>query len=311
MVLAGDFNVILHADQSHSGRLNKPRTAQELQDLLTEHQLQDVGQVQNITEPTYRRHGDAGVYSRIDYVFTNLHHSSYTLGWGAMDHAYMTTEVDMPTIQQIGPTKIRDWIIGSDRFLRMGREIIVRTLLEHDQDHTYLPEQEIQNMITLGIPEGFERRLQLACSEEGITELHVLNVLVKKLQGLAGKLAREERDRDNLVLLQTDRTIQQLHKDIQAPRINEEERTGINNRITELKMHLKDALTDRATRDTARIEAFQNTNRGRMTKVSFTGLQDKKSHRRIDKLQVGEQEITDQDQIVQLMRDKYMQCTGQ
>ncbi len=311
VILAGDFNVILHADQCNSGRLNKPRTAQELQDLLAEHQLQDVGQVQNNTEPTYRRHGDAGVYSRIDYVFTNLQHRSYTLGWGAMDHAYMTTEVEMPTIQQIGPARIRDWIIGSDRYLRLGREIIARTLLEHDQEHTYLPEQEIQNMITLGIPEGFERRIQLACPEEGITELHVLNVLVKKLQGLAGKLAREERDKDNLVLLQTDRTIQQLHKDIQTPHITDEERTGINNRITELKMHLKDALTNRATRDSARIDAFQNTNRGRMTRVSFTGLQEKKSHRRIDKLQIGEHEITDQDQIVQLMRDKYMQCTGQ
>ncbi len=311
VILAGDFNVTLHAEQCHSGRLNKPRTAQELQDLVLEHNLRDVGQTQGITDPTYRRHGDIGVYSRIDYIFTNLNHSSYTLGWGAMDHAYMSAELEMPTIQQKSLPKVRDWIIGTDRFLRMGRETIVRTLLDHDQYRTQLPDQEIQNMITQGIPEGFERRLQLFNQEEGITELHVLNVLIKKLQGLAGKLAREERDRDNQVLLQTNLSIQQLHKDIQAPHITEADRTGINNRITELKMHLKDALTDRATRDTARINAFQDTNRGRMTKVSFTGLKDKKGHRRIDRLQVDGQDITDQDQIVQIMRDKYMQCTGQ
>jgi hypothetical protein len=34
ILLTGDFNVTLHADQCHSGRINKPRTAQELGDFL-------------------------------------------------------------------------------------------------------------------------------------------------------------------------------------------------------------------------------------------------------------------------------------
>jgi hypothetical protein len=48
-----------------------------------------------------------------------------------------------------------------------------------------------------------------------------------------------------------------------------------------------------------------------MTKCSFLGIQDKKTHRIIDKLIIEGQEITDQDQIVEIMRDRYMQCTGQ
>jgi hypothetical protein len=41
------------------------------------------------------------------------------------------------------------------------------------------------------------------------------------------------------------------------------------------------------------------------------GIQDKKTHTVINKLLVNGQEITDQDQIMAIMTDRYMQCTGQ
>jgi hypothetical protein len=76
-------------------------------------------------------------------------------------------------------------------------------------------------------------------------------------------------------------------------------------------VHLKDKLTQRATQENARIDAFHNKDRGRMTKCSFIGIKDKKGHKNIDKLLVDGQEITDQAQIVDIMRYRYMQCTGQ
>ena len=33
IILTGDFNVTLYSDQSHSGRINKPHTSQELHDI--------------------------------------------------------------------------------------------------------------------------------------------------------------------------------------------------------------------------------------------------------------------------------------
>jgi hypothetical protein len=54
VMIAGDFNVTLYAEQSHSGRMNKPRTFQELQDLLAEHGMQDVGRTHRMEDPTYR-----------------------------------------------------------------------------------------------------------------------------------------------------------------------------------------------------------------------------------------------------------------
>jgi hypothetical protein len=59
------------------------------------------------------------------------------------------------------------------------------------------------------------------------------------------------------------------------------------------------------------VDTFHNIERGRMTKCSFVGIQEKKTHRLIDKLVIDGQEITDQDVIVQIMRDRYMACTGQ
>jgi hypothetical protein len=166
-------------------------------------------------------------------------------------------------------------------------------------------------MIELGIPEGFERRLQLGSPEDGVTEMHVLNVVIKRLQSLAGLLAKQDKDRANHNMVTTDKTIKQLHATLQTGQHTEDERQGLNMRISELKMHLKDTLMQRAAQEDARIDAFQNSERGRMTKCSFMGIQDKKTHTVINKLLVNGQEITDQDQIMAIMTDRYMQCTGQ
>jgi len=193
VLLTGDFNVILHPQQCHAGRISKPRTSQELHDLLVEHNLQDVGTIHSTVDPTYRRHGDAGVFSRIDYTFSTLATTHYKLGWGPMDHAYLSARIEIPHLQHRATPRVKDWILGSDKFLKLGREQIIATLLDHDQNHTVLPAQEIRNMIELGIPEGFERRLQLGSPEDGITEMHVLNVVIKRLQSLAGLLANKIR----------------------------------------------------------------------------------------------------------------------
>jgi hypothetical protein len=108
-----------------------------------------------MVEPTYRRHGDAGVFSRIDYTFSTLATTHYKLGWGPMDHAYLSARVEIPHLQHRVTPRVKDWIIGSDEFLKLGREQIIATLLDHDQNHTVLPAQEIRNMIEIGIPEEY------------------------------------------------------------------------------------------------------------------------------------------------------------
>jgi hypothetical protein len=75
----------------------------------------------------------------------------------------------------------------------------------------------------------------------------------------------------------TDKTLKQLHATLQTGQHRDEERQGLNMRISELKMHLKDTLTQRAAQEEAGIDAFQNSERGRMTKCSFMDIQDKKT----------------------------------
>ncbi len=282
IILTGDFNVTLHASQCHSGRINKPRTSQELQDLMTEHRLLDTGHTHGNVDPTYRRHGDAQVYSRIDFTLSNMTTKQYTLGWGPMDHAYVSVQAELPSTRHVGLPSIKDWIIGSSTFLKQGRGVIIHTLLEHDAHLTHITAQEHQNMLEMGIPEGFERRLQITDPEEGITELHVLNVIITRLQSLAGRLLRQDRDRTNQVVTNINYSLTQLHQRLQDDTLTDNDKQGINVRITELKVHLKDKLTRMATQDNARIDAFISKDRGRMTKCSFTGIKDKKGHKNID-----------------------------
>jgi hypothetical protein len=102
-----------------------------------------------------------------------------------------------------------------------------------------------------------------------------------------------------------------LHHDLQTRDLSEENRQGINTCISDLKSHLKDKIAQRALQEDTRIDGIQSKDRGRMTKCSFIGIQDKKAHKNIDKLMVDGQEIMDQAQIVDIMRDRYMQLTGQ
>jgi hypothetical protein len=200
-----------------------------------------------MVDSTYRRHGDAGVHSRIDYLFSSLATTQFHTGWGPLDHAYLTTQIGLPLQHFKQLPRIKDWIIGSEQFLRLGREQIINTLMDHDVSHTYISPLEKQNMINMGIPGGFERRIQIASPEDGITEMHVLNVIIRKLQTLAGKLARQDKDRTNQIITTMDNALKELHNTLKTGHHHtEQERQDINTRITELKMHLRDRLTQRA-----------------------------------------------------------------
>jgi hypothetical protein len=195
---------------------------------MTEGQgMTDAGDILSNTEPTYRRHGAADVYSRIDYVFSTMQAVQYQLGWGHMDHAYMQAGIDMPQMKAQYRPWVKDWIVGSREFTRLGREVIVKTMLDHDQHDTYVAEAEMDQMIRQGIPEGFERRVQVACPEEGITELHVLNVIVSKLQSLAVRLGRDATNRDRKATDRADKQLKYLHRKLQQEQDEDDLQTSL------------------------------------------------------------------------------------
>jgi hypothetical protein len=118
----------------------------------------------------------------------------------------------------------------------------------------------------------------------------------------------QAKDRDQRTIKTTDSKIKYLHKKL-ANTQSMEEKQAIEAEITEQKIKLRDVLTQQASKDKARIDTFTSTNRGRMTKCSFTDIQDKKTHKTIDKLVIEGQDITEQEQIVAIMRDRYVHCT--
>ena len=109
--------------------------------------------------------------------------------------------------------------------LTLGRETIIKAILDHDQHFTYIEEHEMQDMINNGIPEGFERRVKLANESEGITELHVLNVIISKLQLLAGRLHRRAKDRDQKAIMMADSRIKTCTRNWRTHRTWKADRT--------------------------------------------------------------------------------------
>jgi len=68
---------------------------------------------------------------------------------------------------------VKDLIIGTEKFMLKARDIIIRTLLDHDQNNNYVTWDEFNRMVNNRIPEGFERRLDLVDGTEGIYDIHV------------------------------------------------------------------------------------------------------------------------------------------
>jgi hypothetical protein len=170
-------------------------------------------------------------------------------------------QAELPSTRHVGLPSIKDWIIGSSAFLRQVRGVIITTLLEHDAHLTHISAQELQNMTEIGIPEGFERCIQITDPREGITELYVLNVIITRLQSLAGRLLRQDRDRTNQVVTHINHSLTQLHQQLQDATLTDTDKQAINIRITELKVHLKDKMTQMATQEDARIDAFISKDR--------------------------------------------------
>ena len=310
-IISGDFNVTIVASECSGQRITKEHTAQKFMDLLEEYNLRDVGTYKGNTMATYRRHADSSVFSRIDYTLCSdtLEIKEYKLQWGPLDHACLHTSIIMPERARPRLPATRDWIIGSEDYMLKARDIIIKTLLDHDANQTYVSARELHDMVHAGIPEAWEQTLDLSNADEGINDLHVLNVLIKKLQTLAGKLGRQHKRKTENMLTNADSRLKALHTSI-TNEANADRKRELEMQVTEHKIHCRDKLVQIATRNQARIDTFHSNNKGRMTRCSFTNLQARRAHKNISKLNINGREVTDQDEIVQIMRDKYMDCTG-
>jgi exonuclease III len=72
VIMAGDFNVIRSNADSHNNINHKPRTTEQLEIMIEQHNLTDIARASGTAQHTWFRRGPLNQSSRLDYILTNI-----------------------------------------------------------------------------------------------------------------------------------------------------------------------------------------------------------------------------------------------
>ncbi len=127
VIIAGDFNAVRQITDTSSGKIAKPRTTAVLNDMIDTLGLQDLGQLTNKVEHTWKRRGAATQTSRIDYILTTAdptHVQCTTLkNWHThLDHCMLAANIGLNKQQRT--CSMKDFTLGSEEFILNLGEII-------------------------------------------------------------------------------------------------------------------------------------------------------------------------------------------
>jgi hypothetical protein len=117
MMLAGDFNAVLHHTDSSSEHHTKKNTSNLLNKMIEDLHLVDLAFRARNTQHTWFRRNNNTISSRLDLILTNLPISNlkYTVKSTIFDHAWVQATFGQKK-EHTNPT-MRDYILGSEEFL--------------------------------------------------------------------------------------------------------------------------------------------------------------------------------------------------
>jgi exonuclease III len=117
MMLAGDFNAVLHHTDSSSEDHTKKNTSNLLNKMVEDLHLVDLASRARNTQHTWFRRNNNTVSSRLDLILTNLPISNlkYSVKSTIFDHAWVQATFGQKR-EHTNPT-MRDYILGSEEFL--------------------------------------------------------------------------------------------------------------------------------------------------------------------------------------------------
>ena len=156
--------------------------------------LQDLGQLTNKTEHTWKRRGAATQTSRIDYILTSADptHAQYTTlrNWHThLDHCMLAASIGLNKQQKMHSMK--DFILGSEEFIISLGEIIEQVKKENQLQTVKLTcslneddEQQAQIEDPLHNNLNIDQTIQdinTKLTQQHNTAAHVLNNIITKL----------------------------------------------------------------------------------------------------------------------------------
>jgi hypothetical protein len=180
IIAAGDWN--LHLDTE----IRKPRACRIVRQNIEELGLIDLGEDRK--EFTWTRRGRNRAKSRLDYIMVTdcFDNAKLNVSWSGLDHASLTADLSRGEAKQ--KHVLKDWVLNTSEFKEKARKIISDTLLDHVKEYrvTGLAGRAEQNRDR--DPSQFEREINVSDKEEGITNAHVLMVIISRLVSLQRRI---------------------------------------------------------------------------------------------------------------------------
>jgi hypothetical protein len=182
VIIGGDFNVKL--DVSNNG---KARTRNRWNDIALEFDLIDSDHANQ--NPTWHR-PNRRQKSRLDYIChsSNLVFKKFYHKWSRFDHA------EISSLFEIGLKKentLKDWVLASEDFLNGAPVLLENFLLDHDERFKDATREDRNEFVKGRTVKEFVDELRITDKEEGITNAHILLIVITELQGLQKHIQRE------------------------------------------------------------------------------------------------------------------------
>ena len=305
IILAGDFNVTIHQrDSNNPNHTAKPQSANILHTLIEDFQLTDIALLTKKPFHTWQRPGIQGHSSRLDLILTNIpiQNPQFALTHTFLDHAYLDANFN-----EIKPQKapaMKDFILGSDEYLIRAQDLIEGHINQlgvvGGDGSDEGTEDDIQELSCVTIDQGktFEK------IHEGQTALHVFNSLLSRLHDLHGEIAREKNRQTANKLKLPSLQLADLKKRLKKSK-SENEKRELHDQITEIQKTIKDDIEAKDQASRMRISNFYKTVNGKMLPESFFCIKEPKSNRSITRLEHEGRDVTDPEEIVDIMQKWY------
>jgi len=297
VIAAGDFNAVWRKEDANNFQATKPRATAAFQSLMARHHLSDLAFENNVTGPTWFRHGGSGQSSRIDYILTNIPHTgaqTHNLRTKnrltTLDHSYVEATFGQELVKR--QQTMKDFILGSDEYLITAMEYLETCQADHKQEAGD-PEQG----------EGDEKKTYTNVVT-GKTALHVLNEAIQHLHQLHNRMAKEAASRQHQRLVATSKQLHRLKHQLKMTR-EQEAKDRLAEDITAIQRELSADIEAKDKAAQMRISHFYATGAGTMTPQSFYCIKEPHKSRQINKLIMEGREITDQQEIINIMQAWY------
>ena len=332
VIVAGDFNATRSVNDSHNRIMNKPKTAEQIEIMVENHNLTDVARATGNAKHTWYRRGPQKQSSRIDYILTNMQtaHLHYSQKFTIFDHCMAQATIGVKNERTT--ITMKDHILGTDEYIITATTHIENTLARlkirkcdtvqngteearlqengEDQEREEQIDEESLNEEDLGlVPGAFPTKAEIektieTLQKSGTTALQEFNTIVTHLQGTHNKILKEMNKRNRDKINKTNNAL--IRKQREKFRTFEQERIiEIEQEIHDIQRQLANSLEMKQHAANQRIKNFYKTNTGKNVPVTFACIKEKNKNREIQEIEHDNRRIITSEEIVQTMQQWY------